>query len=86
MGEPRHPGILFRHGALLDGPKWFAGGPVEDVNKALLRGLGHDGNILPIVAHGQQLRRGHRVIVPQIMVDELVVPDQLSRPGVECQQ
>ena len=39
------------------------------------------GISFPVVAHGQQLRRGHRVVVPQIMVNELVVPDQLSRAG-----
>src|SRR5262249_29168185 len=87
----RRPRLLAGHvalgdRALLDGPQRLAGHPVEDPHEALLAELRDRGDRLAAVPDGQQLPRGGIVVIPDIVVDHLEVPEAFAGPGIEGQQ
>ena len=45
--------------------------------------LDHDGNSTSVVHDGRQQRRRRRVVIPQVMVNELKAPGELTRPGAQ---
>ena len=78
--------LALRHGPLLDRPQRLAGQALEHVEESGLAGLRHDVDGAPVVADGQQLGRGREVVVPEIVVDGLEVPEPLARSRVEREQ
>ena len=71
---------------LFDGKERFAGDPVEDVEVALLGGLGDGVDALAVVQHGCEHGRGGEVAVPDVVMDALEVPDLFAGLGVEREQ
>jgi hypothetical protein len=85
-GRPfeRHVGL--RHGALFDRPERLARGAVERIRERLFREL-YDGLHGPAVhRHVEQDRRRGVVPVPDIVPNELSMPDALARPHVDGNQ
>src|SRR5579863_82446 len=85
------PGLLAGNGAcrrlpLLDGEERFAGETIEDEGEPLLGYLSHSRDGLPIPMKRHQIRLSRQVIVPDIMMNDLVVPDELSGCRVEGNQ
>ena len=78
--------LRLRHRLLLDGPEGFAGRAVEGVGEGLLGDLHDGGDVLPVHGHVHQDRRGGGVVVPDVVMDELVVPLPLPGPHVERDQ
>ena len=76
--------LRLRHRLLLDGPEGLAGRPVEGVGEGLLGDLHHGGNVLPVHGNVHQHRRGGGVVVPDVVMDELVVPGPLA--GLDIQR
>src|SRR5207248_4533964 len=56
---------------------------LEDEQEAVLRRLRDDVDIAPALADGQQLRRLGQVVVPQIVMHQLVMPDAFAGARVE---
>jgi hypothetical protein len=75
-----------RHGTLFDRPDRLSRDPIEDVEKAGLPRHGNHRNRLPVVTDGGQLRRRGVVVVPEIVMDVLEVPEAFSGPRIERQQ
>src|SRR5687768_7192875 len=69
-----------------DGPERLSGLPLEHIKKSGFAGLRDDVDGLAVVLHRQQLRRGRIVVVPQIMMDDLEMPQPLARSCVEGEQ
>src|SRR5262249_50431239 len=87
----RRPGLFAwhvasRNGALFDRPNRFAGLPIEDPHESLFADLGYHVDVAALVANGQQLGRGGGVVVPDIMVDHLKMPQAFAGAGIESQQ
>ena len=78
--------VALRDGTLLDRPERRPRHAVEHVQHARLAGLGHDVHHPAVVADREQLRRGHEVVVPQIVMHELLVPQALAGARIEGQQ
>ena len=72
-----------RHRLLLDVEKGLAGHAVEQEDVAGLRHLRDGVNRLAVVGDRDQVRIDRQVVVPQVMMERLEVPDALFRPGVE---
>ena len=84
----RGPRLLAGHIALgnrplFDGPERLAGHAVEDVEQSELGGLRDDVDHLAVVLDGEELGRGGGVVVPEIVMDELVMPEALAGAEVE---
>ena len=75
-----------RHRTLLDGPQWLTCHPIEDVQETKLSGLRHHVHILSIVLDGEQFRRDRKIIIPQIVMDQLKVPQPLASARVQREQ
>ena len=75
--------VARRDGPLLDRPDRLAGHAIEDVEESGLARLRDDVDELPVVPDGRQLRRGGVVVVPEIVVDHLEMPEALARARVE---
>src|SRR5439155_17323167 len=69
--------------ALLDRPERLAGYAVEHIEEAELGGLRDDVELLAVVPHGEQLRRGRQIVIPEIVVDDLEMPEALAGAEVE---
>ena len=87
----RRPGLLARHVALrhrplLDRPERLAGHAIEHVEEAGLGRLRDDVDALAVVLHGEQLRAGDEVVVPEVVMDGLEVPQALAGARVEREQ
>ena len=87
----RRPGLLARHGALLDRPlldrpQRLAGDAIEHEQEAVLGGQRHGVDRLAVVLDGDQLRRRGEVVVPQVVVHDLEVPHALAGARVERDQ
>jgi len=74
------------HRPVLDRPYRFARDAVEHVDKGLLTDLGYGLDALPSDRDVDQVRRGRRVVVPQPVPDELVVPDLLARCRLDADE
>ena len=82
----RIPGNRLRHLSPFDGPERLAGLALEDIDEPGLAGLRHDLDRFAVVPHGQQLRRGRVVVIPEIVVNDLEVPQPFARTRVEREQ
>ncbi len=87
----RRPGFLarnvaLRHRPLFDRPQRLAGHAIEHVEQSELRRLRDDVARLAVVPHGEQLRRGGQVVVPDVVVHGLEVPEALAGARVEREQ
>ena len=78
--------VGLRHGPLLDRPQRRARDAIEDVDEALLARLCDGRDRHAVVHDGQQLRCRRQVVVPQIVVDRLEVPEPLAAARVEREQ
>ena len=76
--------LRLRHRLLLDGPEGLAGRAVEGVGEGLLGDLHHRGDVLPVHGHVHEDGRGGGVVVPDVVMDQLVVPRPL--PGLHVQR
>ncbi len=75
-----------RHRPFFDGPERLAGYTIEHIEKSKLRRLCNDIDHLPVVLHSEKLRRSRRVIIPEIVMHQLVMPQTLARARIERQQ
>src|SRR5207249_9030944 len=87
----RRPGFLARHvalgyGTLLDWPQRLAAYAIEDVQQSELGRLRHDIDRLAVVFHREKLGTGGRVVIPQIVMDQLVVPQPFPRAQIQSEQ
>ena len=78
--------VALRHRPLLDRPDRLARHAIEHIQQAELRGLRDDVDRLAVVLHGQQLRTGDEIVVPQIVMQQLVMPEALAGAQVEREQ
>src|SRR5258708_26691183 len=70
--------IAGRNAAFFHREDGAAGVTIEDIEKPSLVALNHDGNVFSVVAQrGEQRRRGG-IVIPQVVMDELESPDELS--------
>ncbi len=74
----RHVGLADR--PLLDRPDRLAVRAIEDEDERLLRDLGDGLDRLAVDGDVDQDRRGREVVVPDVVMDQLVVPDD-ARPS-----
>ncbi len=70
----------------VDGEEGFTGGSVEDKDVAGLGDLGDGIDAFAVVFHREEIGGGGEVAVPDIVVDELEVPDAFAGFGVEGQE
>ena len=75
-----------RHRPLFDGPKRFAGDAIEHPDEALLADLRDYVDGLAVVANGQELGRGGIVVIPNVVVHHLEMPEAAAGAGIEGQQ
>jgi len=66
--------VGLRDRALLDGPDRLPGFAVQGIQEGLLRRLENPLDGPSVDGHVHQDRRGRRVIVPDVVMDQLVVP------------
>src|SRR5205814_9329737 len=74
------------HTPFADGPHRLSLYAIEDVEKAGLPCLCHDVDRLAISPNRRQLRRGSVVVVPQIVMDHLEMPQPFPGSCVEGKQ
>ena len=72
-----------RRRALLDGPDRLAGHSIERVDEPLLGDLGYSLHPTSIDGDVEQIRRRRAVVVPDLVMNELVVPHPLAGAYVE---
>ena len=88
----RRPRLLARdvglrgHGPFLDRPDRLAGDAIEDVQKPRLAGHRHDIDVAPVVPDRRELWRRRVVVVPEIVMHVLEMPQPLARSRVEREQ
>ncbi len=75
----------FRRAAFLHREQRRAGLAIQHEHVAVLGELRYGLHRLAVAHHGDQVRRRRQVPVPQIVLDDLVVPDALAGARVECQ-
>ena len=78
--------IGMRHRPLFDRPERLAGHAIEHPQKSLLAGLRHHVHRLAVVLHRQQLRRGGIVVIPNVVMDHLEMPQAFAGARVQRQQ
>ena len=84
VGQDCSPGTsLCGHGPLFDGPERLAGDAVEDIQEAELGGLRDHVHRLAVVAYGEQLGAGGEVVIPEIVVDGLKMPEAFAGARIE---
>ena len=71
------------HGFFFDGPERRAGHAVEDEELAVLRALRDGVDFFSAVGYGEEQRRARQILVEQIVVDHLEMPEPLASGGVE---
>src|SRR6266496_900502 len=71
---------------LLDRPDRLTSDAVEHVQKSGLSCLRHDIDRLPVASDGGELGRGRVVVVPEVVVHHLEVPQSLPRTGIQREQ
>src|SRR6185312_17302865 len=80
----RHIGT--RDGPLLNGPERLTRYAVEHPQETLFARLRHGIDHLAVVAHSDQFRGGRHVVIPDVVVDHLEMPQPLSGSGIEGEQ
>ena len=83
----RGPGVFAgnvarRDGTFFDRPDGFAGDAIKDEHKAVLRRLRNGVDGFAVAADGDELRRGGGIVVPEIVMNELEMPEALAGAGV----
>ncbi len=78
--------VRLRHRTFFNGPQRLARHAVEYVEKTKLGGLGDDVHVLSIVLNREQFGCGSGVVIPQIVMHELEVPQALAGPRVKSEQ
>ena len=78
--------ITRRHRPLFDGPQRLAGDAVEDEDHPDLADLRDDVHRLAVVLHREQLGAGGRIVIPQIVMHELKMPEAFAGVKVEREQ
>ncbi len=78
--------VALRHRALLDRPQWFARHAIQHEQEPELGRLRHDVDRLTVVLHREQLRRGGQIVIPQVMMHRLKMPQPFSGARVQRQQ
>ena len=84
----RRPGLFpghvrLRHRSLLHLEQGLAGLTIEQEEIAHLGDLCHSVDATAVVVDGYEVGWGRKVVVPEVMVDDLVVPDALPSGSVE---
>lgn len=87
----RGPGGLARHvgfwnGALFDGPDGLAGDAVEDPHEALLADLRNSVDRFSVLMQCEELRGGGIVVIPDVVMHHLKMPEALAGAGVESEE
>src|SRR5450432_2708345 len=75
-----------RHRLLLDRPHRLAGDAIEHIDKSLLCYLRHRLDRLSRHGDIDQVECGRRIVIPQPVMNELIVPDLLARRRVETHE
>jgi hypothetical protein len=75
-----------RHRPFLDRPHRLAGDAVENIDEGLLGHLRDRLDALSADADIDQIGRGRRVVIPQPVMHELIVPDLLAGRRIEAHQ
>ena len=75
-----------RHRALFNRPQRLAGFAIEHPHEPSLPDLRDHVDLLAVVTDGQQFWRGGVVVIPNVVVDHLEVPDAFSGAGIEREQ
>src|SRR4030095_6334431 len=78
--------VGLRNGPLLDGPQRGAGRAIEHEDESVLRGLRHDVYVSAVVPNSEKLRRSRKIVVPEIVMNDLIVPESFARPRIERNQ
>ena len=78
--------VRLRHWFLHNRPKGRAGNAIKHEQQAVLGPLRHRVDSFATVGHSQKNRRTRQVFVQQVVVYDLVMPQPLSRRGVEGDQ
>jgi hypothetical protein len=78
---PRDVGLW--HRLLVDGPDRLAGLAIEHEQEAVLRRLRDGRDLLAVRTDREELGRVRQIVVPQIVVHGLEVPEAFSGPGIE---
>ena len=73
-------------GAVFDGEERGARGAVEEVEVALLGGLGDGGDLFSVALDGDEGGGRGEVAVPDVVMDALEVPEALAGGGVEGEE
>src|SRR5204863_829924 len=87
----RRPGYLSwrigsRHRPLFNEPERFARFAIEHPDETFFSRQRDDVDHLAIVADAQKHWRGRVVVVPNVVMDHLEVPDEFSGTRIECNQ
>src|SRR5262245_43051087 len=87
----RRAGFLARYRGLFDGaffdwPDRFAGLTIEDVQKSLFRRLRDRLDRPAVDGDVHQYRRAGDVVVPDAVMNELIMPDALTGRELHCEQ
>src|SRR5262245_52201823 len=78
--------VRLRHGTLLNGPKRLAGLTVKHEQETMFRRLRNDVDTLAVMTDGQKLRSSRQIIVPQIVMNQLIVPETLAGLGIQSNE
>ena len=71
------------HGPLLDGPQGVSRFAIEHKQETMFRRLRHDIDVLTVMAHGQEFRRRRQIVIPEIVVYGLEMPQPVARIRIE---
>ncbi len=78
--------VALRNWPFLDRPDRLSRYTIEHIQQPEFRRLRDDVDRLAVVFHREQLRAGDQIVVPQIVMKDLVMPEALARPQIECEQ
>src|SRR6266571_4813770 len=71
--------VAARYGALFDWEERLPGFAIENEDVTHLRRLRERGNVAPAAVHGEEQRLRRHIVVPQIVVHHLKMPNHRSR-------
>src|SRR6185312_6921006 len=85
-GGPLAGDIGLRNGSFFDRPQRLAGEPIEDEHRSELGALRHGLDRFAIVFDREEFRGDWQVVVPEVVVNDLEMPEALAGARVERQQ